>query len=823
MPGATLGLLFGIWLFQQQPVLWSPLPWLVSGLLGLLLAGLAYAWPRNHWQTVLVLAGLRRSGLLLLMVMLGFSWAQGRAWWRLQSVLPAACEQQVLRVQAVIVGVPALDARGQHVDAMIERGVATSCILPAHVRLHLYQQQYRQTPNAVALPVAIDRQLGRSMHPARQPILRAGERWLFSVRLKRPHATRNPHGFDYAAWSLVNQLGASGNIVSKAPMQRLSPLVWQPSALIAHWRASIAAGIERVLAPSPQRAVIRALVIGDDSQLGRADWQLFVDSGINHLISISGLHITMLASLGYALVMALWRWRPSLALWRPSRQVATLAGAAVAIAYAALAGFSVPTQRTLYMLLSVAVMLNLKRQWPLSWILSVAAWAVVLLDPWAVLAPGFWLSFGAVAVLAFAMGGRLRAGHWWGHAWRTQWAVTVAFMPVLLLLFNQVSLLSPLANALAIPLVSLAVVPLAIAGAVFSLDPLLVLAANVMAWTMHVLVWLMQWPWAVWYQATPALWAWALAMLGVVVLLMPRGWPLRWAGVLCCLPLGWSWQAPLTTGQMRVTVLDVGQGLSVLVQTANHHLLYDAGPAYGEDSDAGQRIVLPYLRHLGIRQLDIAMVSHDDADHVGGMASVLAGIQAHQLVSSLSADAHLFTQLQAQRPHSSRLVRQSCYAGQHWQWDGIVFTVLGPAAEAHADIKDNDKSCVLHIQSAHGSLLLTGDIEKHAEYWLVQAARPSLPATVMTMPHHGSKTSSSPALIAAVSPQLAIASVGYLNRFGHPKADVLARYHAAGVKTLRSDQSGAVLLDFVAGTVPQWRLWRQEAPHYWEHTALSAL
>ena len=799
LPGATIGLLFGVWLFQQQPYLWSASIWLGWLATAIVIGSLAFNARSAHTVLYSYRELLGKLWICLLVACLGFAWTQGRAWLRLQTQLPVACEQQVIAVQGVIVSVPERDARGQHVDVAIERSFRADCPLPGRVRLHLYHQSHRGD---------------LSQPSAGLPHLQAGERWQWHVRLKRPHATRNPHGFDYAAWSLANRTGASGTIVARAPMRRLQPLAWQPPALIARWRVMIGGRIERVLGTTPQSAVVRALVIGDDSQIDRKNWQLFVDTGINHLVSISGLHITMLASLGYVLMGWIWRWRPAWSLWLPSRLAAGAGGAVVAIVYSALAGFSIPTQRTLFMLLTVIVMRSLKQQLPFSWVLSAAIWVVLILDPWAVMAPGFWLSFGAVAVLAFAMSGRLRPAHWWHAALQTQWAITLAFVPVLILMFNQLSLISPLANGFSIPVVSMAVVPLAIAGAVLPVDFLLQFAAQLWEWCAHGLHWLRQLPGAVWYLPTPPVWAWALAMLGTLVWLMPRGWPVRWAGLLLWLPLGLPTQPLLQSGQMQVVVLDVGQGLSVLVRTAQHTLLYDAGPAYNEESDAGQRIVLPYLRHLGIQHLDMAVISHDDNDHVGGMASVLAGVPARSILSSLTPDAGFFRQMQSVA--SLPLVHHACHAGQQWQWDGIVFRVLSPSTEVGAAVKDNNKSCVLQVRSAHGSLLLTGDIEKEAERWLLQAAGGGLASTVMTVPHHGSKTSSTASFVAAVQPEVAIATAGYLNRFGHPKPEIVARYQAHGSQVLRSDRDGAILIDFLSGVAPSVRRWRKVEPHYWE-------
>ncbi len=837
MPSAALSLLFGCWLFQQQAVLWSTGVWLLwlclCGLVGWLAAGgmVPPTW-RDAWTALFHWSSPKKSlsldhspwrqrffaqiSLWLLIAMLGFGWAQVRAYWRLQQALPVACEGQVLPVQLLIIGVPQYDRFGQHIDALIERSLQPRCAMPARVRLHVYAQVFPAIRKPASAELAISTASEAIAAAATGPRLRAGERWRCSVRLKRPHANRNPHGFDVAAWSLAHQVGASGSIVTKAGMQRLTGLAGHPLAWLSYGRAAVAARITQVLGSGRESALVRALVIGDDSQLSPADWQLFLRAGVNHLVSISGVHITMLAALAYLCVQGMWWLWPTLGLRLPSRQAGLLAGAVVATAYSLLAGFSIPTQRTLFMCLTMAGLMACKQQWPFGWVLSVACIVVLIVDPWAVLAPGFWLSFGAVAVLAMALGGRLQPVSGWRAALQAQWVMTCAFMPVLLLMFNQVSVVAPLANLLAIPLVSLVLVPLSIAGALLPWDALLHMAGQLASWLLQGLQLLAVWPWSVWTQATPSALSWLLAMLGVTVMLMPRGWPMRASGVVCCLPLLLPVTSGLQSGQMQATVLDVGQGLSVLIRTAHHQLLYDAGPAYHQGGDAGQRIVLPYLRHLGIQNLDVAVVSHDDNDHAGGMASVLAEVPAGRLLSSLTANASLFQQL-ALHTGQPMMPRQTCLSGQHWRWDGVDFELLSPLTDADPATKDNDRSCVLRVRSAHGSLLLTGDIEQAAEQRLL-AQPEKLAATAMTMPHHGSKTSSSLAFLQAVRPQIAIASVGYRNRFGHPKADVLNRYAHIHTQIYRSDQHGAILLDFLAGQQPRVRAWRQQDPHYWEST-----
>ena len=816
----TLAWLLGIALFQQQSQLWSV--WQI-GFLAIILLTLFVLTLSKHgrnpftstkifqtyfssplippqWRRA-ILNSVKPASVFLLVLCLGFTYAQIRAHFRLQDSLAKACEQKPLRIQGVIVSVPERNERGQHVEFKVERLFHASCHVPQHISLNLYENSFKQAETLSQPPLA---------KPL--PSLHAGERWLWQVKLKRPHGSYNPHGFDYEAWSLSNNIRATGNIQHKAGMKRLDKWVWQPAALIAGWRERVGARIARVLGPSREAGVIRALVIGEDSQMTRKDWQMFVDTGINHLVSISGLHITMLASLAYAFTLWCWRRRPQWGLQVPAKVAASLFGMVVALAYAALAGFSVPTQRTLYMLMTVALLLCVKKQWPFSFMLATALWVVTLIDPWAVLAPGFWLSFGAVGVLAFAMGGRLRPAVSWQSAIQAQWVVTIAFVPVVLLLFNQCSLVAPLANAIAIPLVSFLVVPLGIAGALLPIDWALHVAHWCLSLGLLGLAWLAHLPWAVWFHATPTLAQIVLAWLGVCTLLMPRGWPLRWLGLLLLLPLLHQSTPDLKQGEMRATIIDVGQGLSVLVQTQHHQLLYDAGAQYHAESDAGQRIVLPYLRHLGTQDLDMAIVSHDDSDHVGGMSSVLTEVPAKQVLTSLTAEATFFQQL---NDLNLTIQHLACRDGQSWQWDGVRFDMLWPTNDLPEVTKDNDKSCVLKISTADSSLLLTGDIEKSAEARLVEAHAEKLNSDVLTMPHHGSKTSSTRAFVEAVAPTCAIATNGYLNRFGHPKIAVVQRYQALDAQVLQSDQHGAVIVDFKRGKAPKVTAWREAEPRYW--------
>lgn len=814
----ALGFVVGAWWLQQQARLPSAQQLLAVCLLisasGFVLHKLLFShhaasrYTHHFWAANAVKYGL----IGLLAALAGASWATWCAQMRLSDALPSAWEQKNMTIIGVVASVPEVTERGARFNFRVERVLSpaspVSVIVPANISLNVYADEARDTFEGA--------------HRVKSYVspFHAGERWQFTVRLKRPHSTYNPHGFDMEAWALSEGVRATGSVRNKSGFKKLDDLVWRPSYLVNRVRENIGANIAQVLADKPYAGVIRALVIGDDSQISAQDWQLYLRTGTNHLMSISGLHITMLSGLMFALVYWAWRQFPLWLLRLPARKAASLAGMLTAITYAALAGFSVPTQRTLYMLMVVSFWMLTGRRLAFSRVLSIALLVVVLLDPWAVIAPGFWLSFGAIAVIAFAVGARMSQPHWLWAAVKVQWAVTLGLVPALLLMFGQTSIASPIANAFAIPLVSFVVVPLSLLGSVLPSESLLNTSALLhvahaaLAYGMQALDGLAAMPWATWQQAAPSVPSVVLAMAGVVWLLMPSGVPLRALGVLWMLPMFFSAVPRPTEGSLSVTVLDVGQGLSVVVQTATHTMLYDAGSRYSLQSDAGGRIVVPYLRGQGMAALDGAVVSHDDIDHAGGMPSVLAQLPVEWLVSSLGEEAELFN-TPAWQPHLPQ-ERMRCYAGQFWHWDGVKFEVLSPSLEAYEDsaLKDNDKSCVIKITSPFGRVLLTGDIEKVAENALLTQGI-DLQSEVMIAPHHGSKTSSSVAFLQAVKPSHVVITNGYLNRFGHPKPMIEQRYLAMGAQVHRSDYDGAIKFTLAQGHSPRVMHWRKAHPKYW--------
>jgi competence protein ComEC len=779
----------GVCLLQQQPQL-PPLAW-AALLLPLLLV---CRWLRLHAAngrgTALAAALLANA----LFAAAGFFYAAAWAQWRLADRLSPQWEGVDLALTGVVAGLPQPFEGGVRFDFDVEQVDPAEAHLPRRIALSWYNGSSREEFQDIAP-------------------MRAGERWRFSVRLRRPHGSANPHGFDYESWLLQRAIGATG-YVRPGGTARVDDLVLRPAYLIERGREILRERFWDTLPGYPYAGILIALAIGDQNAIDARLWQLFARTGVSHLMSISGLHVTMVASLFAALVHCLWRRSSALMLALPARKASALAGFLAALGYCLIAGFAVPAQRTVYMVGVVALALWVNRASSVSRVLCFALLVVLLLDPWAVLAPGFWLSFGAVAVILYVATGRLRARHGlapgdgiveWG---RVQWAITLALAPLLLVWFQQMSLVSPLANAVAIPLVSLVVTPLALAGGVLPLDFILELAHAAMAVQMWLLEWCAGLPLAVWQQHAPAAWTVALALAGTAWLLLPRGVPARWLGLALLLPMYAVTPPAPAPGAAWVTVLDVGQGLAVSVQTARHALLYDAGPAYGPEADSGSRVILPFLRASGIASLDAMIVSHEDNDHVGGAASVLSGVPVGALYSSLSTTHAAW--------RAAPAYRLPCSAGQGWDWDGVRFDLLHPSAASYAvdGLKSNDRSCVLKISAASGTVLLTGDIEARSEQALLARVPGELRADVLVVPHHGSRTSSTDEFIAAVKPRWAVFPVGYRNSLGHPKEDVVERYRSSGAQLLRTDSAGAVLVrleDEGVGVQP----YRELRKRYW--------
>ena len=826
MRALIIGFAIGVGLLQLQGQLPGAEWYAVGGVMAALLAFTAW----KFWQPFLRLPLLLTCGAWL-----GFLWAASFALYYLDQELPVAWEGHDITVIGTVADLPEHNEQGLRMRFEVEQVVMQGALkppVPPRLALAWYGSQRNQAlveDGEAAAPVRLA-----------VPDVRPGERWRLKVRLKRPHGNANPGGFDYEAWLLQDDVRATGYVVGApapagAPVtainRRLDSFVWTPGHVIDATRGWLRDRIYAALPGEQYAGVIAALVMGDQRGISQSDWTIFNRTGIGHLMAISGLHITMLAALFGGL--ASWLWRRSfftdaqLPLRMPAQKVAVLAGMATALLYVLLAGFGVPAQRTLYMLVVVGIAFWRGRIVRVSVVLCLALGLVLLADPWSLLWPGFWLSFAAVGLLLYGTVGRMQPRHamasaasrkhWWPalvqqlrQAAHAQYIVTLGLVPLTVLLFGQYSLVSPIANAIAIPLVSLVITPLALLG---SLLPTVV-AQFVLQLPHMLLIWLADFlrmldamPWAVWETPRPSWWMFLLALGGTMLLLAPRGWPARWLGLFGWLPLLLNVPQGPAEGSMRVTAFDVGQGMAVLVETPGHRLLYDTGPYYTAGSDGATRVILPYLRARGIDHLDRVVISHNDNDHSGGAVSIFKNIAVDSVYSSLAPTSPIL---------KVAPLHQRCEAGQSWNWDGIGFTMLHPTPDSYESDKwrPNARSCVLKVQIGRQSLLLAGDIEAVQEDELVNGPMAErLPATVLLAPHHGSGTSSTEPFLRAVHPELVVFQVGYRNRFNHPKPEVLARYQRLGIRALRTDESGA--LTMTLGDQLQTGQYRKEHARYW--------
>jgi competence protein ComEC len=808
LPVALLAFAAGATLLQWQPALPSITPWCAgSGVAAV--AALAVCWlaRRRRCADALAAHPLRIVAALLAGVAagaLGFGYAAWRAQTRLADALPPAWEGVDIALVGVVDELPQSSPRGTRFAFAVERIDTLGAVVPARLSLAWYAQIRKDGTSEPSPPLA------------------AGERWRLVVRLKRPHGTVNPHGFDIEAWLLENNLRATGYVRNDERNARLDAFAGRPSDWVERARERVRARILAALPEAEYAGVIVALTIGDQRAISEPQWRIFSRTGITHLISISGLHVTVFAALAGALAYAVARRSAWLTTRVPAPKLAALVGVVAATVYVLLAGSQVPAQRTLLMLAVAALGLWLARPGTAAMIWLWALAIVVAWDPWAGVTPGFWLSFGSVGLLLYAHVGRLpsppatsrraRVWHALRVAVRTQALVTVGLVPMTLALFQQVSLISPLANALAIPVVTFAVVPLALAGIVLPLDILWQGAHAVFTAMMAPLLWLAQFPGAVWQQHAPADWAVAAALIGVAWLAAPRGVPGRALGAVWFLPLFVLMPPRPDPGAFRMTVLDVGQGLAVVVQTHRHTLVYDTGPRYTDEADAGGRIVAPFLRAAGVARLGGMIVSHQDSDHSGGAATLLQTVPVDWLLSSLPYDHDLLAEWADEHGTAVR-----CVAGQRWEWDDVRFTVLHPPDSFYQTprLKTNDRSCVVRVESSYGSALLTGDIEARSEIEILRAAPEVLKVDVLVVPHHGSRTSSTPPFIAETSAAFAVFTPGYRNRFGHPRPEVVARYRAAGAQIRRTDFDGALTFDFAPGAARIPRAERAQDRRYW--------
>ncbi|WP_440221595.1 DNA internalization-related competence protein ComEC/Rec2 [Dokdonella sp. MW10] len=634
------------------------------------------------------------------------------------------------------------------------------------------------------------------------PPLEPCTRWRLVTRLRPPRGLVNPGGHDAERGAALHGRVAVGYVRDAASNARLDA---GAGFCVDRWRQRIVAAIDARQPEGAMRALLRALAVGDQSAIAEPDWQTLRATGIGHLIAISGLHVGMFAAFGAWLARRLWRLVPRVTLRLPAPLLEAPVAMACATGYGLLAGMGLPTLRTLLMIGIALLARYARRTTSVPQGLALAGTAIVAWDPLAVLSAGFWLSFAGVAIL-LAMTepvGDERAA--WRDMPRVQLLLSAALLPLTVWFFGQGSVVGPLANLVAVPWISFVVVPCTVAASLLLVvapalgTPLLTLSA----WLLEPLWWLMRamgdWPSAQLYFATPSAWAFVLALVGIAWCLLPRGVPARALGLLLVLPMLWPARTPLAEGAFEAWMLDVGQGLAVIVRTRDHVLVYDAGPRYPSGFDTGEAVVVPSLRALGLVAPSRILISHGDSDHAGG-ARALALAYPDAVVAS-------------GEPERLAVPAQRCAAGDAWSWNGVRFRVIWP--DPGAASTSNDRSCVLAIEGAYGTLLLTGDATARAEATfaarLDDAARPR----VLAVGHHGSRTATSPALLNTFAPDAALIPVGHRNRFGHPHRDVIARLDARDIPVHATAAHGHLHLRFTGDGGPLVTHGRERHAAWW--------
>lgn len=766
----------------------------LSFLLGDLALMLFHSVPNFFWPaSLLVLAAfwfflslkLKIPGLnVFLGIVLGFSWTWYIAQQQWQQILPLNLAQKTLIAQGVITSVPEQLNQAERFQFKMQQ-ISLNGIV-------------QKNPGLVRLT-----------WEGQVPRLQSGDHWQLNLRLKPPHATLNPGAFDYEAWLFSHHIHAQGYVVAYANNQLLQRK--KTSSWLNQTRQQITEAIQTDLKNNPYTGFVTALAVGIRDQITPEQWQTMQNTGTNHLMAIAGLHIGIVAGFTFFLLGFIWRRSEKLMLIIPTPIASATAAVMAAFLFSALAGFSLPTQRAVIMLMVFMLAVLLRRHLPPWHAYFIALLLVLLWEPLASLDPSFWLSFSAVALIIYSVRDfphQPTIKNKLYYFLYIQWILAVGLIPLTLIFFQEISLAGFIANMIAIPLIGFIVLPLCLIGVI--LWPMSnFLAAKV--WLLAAMICSLGWPfitkigqieWLQWHGNLNHVVTLIILMLGILALLQPKLSYWRYLGVLGFLPIFFWPVAKPQAGQVWFTLLDVGEGLASVVQTQHHVLIYDTGPRFSPSDDAGKSVVIPFLRTRHIKTIDIMVISHSDEDHSGGAVSILHELPVKQILTSIPS---LFPNTTA----------KNCIAGEKWNWDGVQFEFLYPPV--NQPYADNNSSCVLKITTGAHSLLLTGDIEKDSESYLINNNASELSSDIMVAPHHGSATSSSMAFLMAVKPKYVLFPVGYLNRFHFPNSNVVARYQQINADSSTTADLGAIFMDITAKEIKKPQAYRELSGHYWNY------
>ena len=723
--------------------------------------------------------------------MLGASWMLLNAHQYFSNSLPYQLQKKTVTVRGVIVSIPSVSNNKQSFLFKVKQASYNGEPLAlGTIKLNWYRSKF---------------------------LLKAGQYWELQARLKRPHAMLNPFGFDYEKWAIQQGLSATGYVYNKGT----NKLVHNQGISLPVLRQYLYERIKVLLTEKKELGMVLALALGEREEIQKQQWDIFRKTGTSHLVAISGLHIGLIAGFSFFITRYLWRRSTRLIEMVPAPVAAAWFSLLVAVLYAALAGFSVPTLRAcvMYGIFIFAYVSN--RRVKTIDVLLVALMAVLIINPMSVLSASFWLSFAAVFVIVFVVSGQFRLRKIKLYV-KIQYAIFMFLFPILIVAFSQASYVAPFVNLFVIPLVSFVLLPatlIAVVITAFSYE----LGALIfdMLHPAYSLFWnicelFSGLSFASKHFVYPDVNTTLLALAGIFVLVFPRYIPLRWLGVLACIPIIFSDAKERNNpGEFELVFLDVGQGTAVVVKTQNHLLLYDTGARYGTGFDVGESIIIPYLKGLGRESIDKLVISHGDNDHIGGARSVINNLHIKQIESSV--------------PKKIDGRAGYCKEGKSWIWDSVKFSYLSPAefqyrvsaADGH---QQNNASCVLMIETSSFRALLTGDIETATEYRMIRQYRQKLRANLLLAPHHGSNTSSNAEFLKFVNPEYVVFTTGYLNRYRLPSKKVVQRYRQnTAAQLFNTAFTGAIRFHIkprqqLHKQEVDIKLYRHQSQRFWRHS-----
>lgn len=753
----------------------------------LFIAIISFVLLRKHFRASLIFIGFS----------CGFSWSFYWAHDLLTWTLPASMEAKPLFIRGVITSLPVIEMNKISFDFFLQKIEINHTLHSVNKKIHLSQYIHELKKQITPALTSINSPMQSQYH--------VGQTWQFKARLKQIHGLQNPGGgIDYEAWSIEKRLRATGIIIDSAQNKLIT---WNHlDYLINQWRESYRDKIKHYLPNSPTSVWLMALMMGERSAIPQTYWQVLRNTGTNHLMVVAGLHIGIMAGFAHWLTYWCWRQVPQLVLALPASIAGSAMALLVAFFYSALAGFSIPTQRACFMLSGFIFAVLYRRQINPWQALALALFIVLILNPLSVLSESFWLSFSTLALIIYSMSGRLAPkGLWWKWG-RVQWIIGFGLIPLSFYFFHECSVISFIANTIAIPWLGFLILPFnLLGGLMIFISPtlgvgLLIIADKSLTLLWQVLTWFSQLHFSAWQQVLPNDWLFITTYIAFILLLLPVGFPGRSFGLIWLLPLYFFHPSKLNSGEITCTLLEVGQGLAVVIQTRSHVLVFDAGARYSADADMGERVVLPYLQAAGITKIDKLVISHGDNDHMGGADSLLKSLPVFSLVTSV--------------PERFKLPATYCLSGMQWQWDGIHFMFLHPDKSVLG--LNNDSSCVLRIVNQRHSILLTGDIERYAENYLLQQNREHLPSTILIAPHHGSKTSALKEFVEVVHPQYVLYATGYRNQYHFPHPMVVQIYQQMNSKQFNTAETGALTmrLNQKGISIEPYRLLHRR---YWHH------